>query len=399
MRKYKTIIFTIDILLVAFILFFALLTWLNKDSNTMPGSGLISASPGFLDDSKLPSKSSNPSANPGEEVVDGSPLPGQTNLPIPNDDKEVTMLFTGDVLLSTSTLGAYQRGGLNGMVAKEVVNYLTEADITMVNQEFPFSNRGSKMEKKQYTFRADPKHVSLLTELGIDIVSLANNHTLDFGREALSDTFVALDNAKVKYVGAGENINRAKQIEYITIGQTKVAFIAASRVIPVTDWNATTNKSGLLTTYDPTIALEQIKEASANSDYVVIYVHWGVEHTKEPVAYQKNMAKQYIDAGADVVVGSHPHILQGIEYYQNKPIIYSLGNFVFGKSIEETAMAKVVIGEDKQINVSLIPCYATEGQTRLITEEQSLQKFRQNMQNISYGVKITEENEVVKVVE
>ena len=138
----------------------------------------------------------------------------------------------------------------------------------------------------------------------------------------------------------------------------------------------------MLATYDPTRLLEKIKEAKLVNDYVVVYVHWGVEREEFPKDYQRTLGRQYIDAGADLVVGSHPHVLQGIEYYQGKPIVYSLGNFVFGSSIPKTMLLKVRL-EGEQAELSVIPGTSSAGYTRELTEEGKKQEFYQYLEGIS----------------
>ena len=120
----------------------------------------------------------------------------------------------------------------------------------------------------------------------------------------------------------------------------------------------------MFSTYDPARAVEAIKAARDQCDYLVVYVHWGVERETEPKDYQRAMGRQYIDAGADLVIGSHPHVLQPVEYYNGKPIVYSLGNFVFGSSIPSTILFKVVL-DGEEIQVTEIPCTSSGGYTRL----------------------------------
>ena len=119
------------------------------------------------------------------------------------------MFFTGDVLLRNNTLTGYNREGLNGLISEYLEQEMVEADVTMVNEEFPFSTGGEPMPDKKYTFRTEPKYVKVFQEMGVDIVSLANNHALDYGKEALLDTFMTLDDAGIPYVGAGEKKERA----------------------------------------------------------------------------------------------------------------------------------------------------------------------------------------------
>ena len=336
------------------------------------------------DDSKVVNNEDNVN-----EIINNENTSDEQNL----DDK-ITIVFGGDVLLSDSMVNTYNKNGGNieNIMSKRLLDEFTSADIAMVNQEFPFSLRGTKMQDKQYTFKTDPVYVKVLNEMGLDIVSLANNHTIDFGIDALTDTFETLKEASIQYGGAGNNIDEAKEVKYIDKAGKKVAFLCASRVIPVTTWNATADRPGLLTTYDPTLLLEQIKIAKENADYAVVYVHWGVEHQDKPKDYQKNMAKQYIDAGADVVIGCHTHCLQGVEIYNGKTIIYSMGNFLFGGTIERTMMVK--IGLDSEITTQILPCVAKSYCTSLVEDENKKKEFYEYYRGISFDVDIDEEGYV-----
>ena len=151
-------------------------------------------------------------------------------------DGSTTILFTGDVLFANAFKAGYDADGIKGVIAPELLEELQAADILMVNNEFPFSDRGTPMADKQFTFRCSPGYVKALNEMGVDVVSLANNHTLDYGREALSDTFVALDGAGILYGGAGDSAERAKQVQVIEVHGKKYGFIAVSRVVPTADW-------------------------------------------------------------------------------------------------------------------------------------------------------------------
>lgn len=308
----------------------------------------------------------------------------------------VHMAITGDVLFSTSPLNKYDSGnGITSILSEDLLDKMNSSDITMVNLEFPFSTRGIQMEDKQYTFRADPARASILTQMGVDIVSLANNHTLDFGTEALLDTITTLKENNILSVGAGENLEEAKRPSSIAIKGRNIAFLGASRVIPVTDWNATKYSPGVFTTYDPTLLIEEIKAAKQSNDLVVVYVHWGIEKKEYPEEYQRIMAKQYIDAGADLVIGSHPHVLQGIEYYNGKPIVYSLGNYVFGHTIERTVLLEVTIDEQNTCNLRLIPCETKDAYTHTITSDDKVQEFFSYFEQISYGIKIDKYGNII----
>ena len=307
--------------------------------------------------------------------------------------QDISMIFTGDVLFANSFSMAYGNGGITKVVGSDLLKDLNQANITMVNEEFPFSTRGTQMENKQYTFRADPANVKALQEMGVDIVSLANNHILDFGKDALEDTFQTLDGAGILYAGAGTTAERAKACQTIAVNGKKIGFLAASRVIPEGYWNVDDQAPGVFTTYDGTQLCNALKEAKKTCDYVVAFVHWGVEQQANPEDYQKNLAKQYIDAGADLVIGCHTHCLQGIEYYKGKPIYYSLGNFIFGSDINQSMAVKVTVGANQSATCQLIPVYATKGCTMKLDESKSSALYRY-MESISNGIQISEDGTV-----
>lgn len=384
-KKLRIIIWTINVALIGLLAVIILYTMLQENKKAVD------------DDSVLP---------PSMEVIQSTSKPNQTSVPSkePIDSekpsitpvkKGATLAFVGDICLQNATISAYNQGGLYGLITDELVNRLTKADLSMANQEFTFSNRGTPMKDKQYTFRADPKYVQVLNQLGLDVVTLANNHALDYGIDALRDSFTTLDDANISYVGAGETLDRAKQIEYKEVNGIRFAFIGASRVIPVGGWNATNTKPGMLTTYDPTLALKQIQLAEETADYTIIYVHWGLERKEYPEQYQKNMAKQYIDAGADFVVGSHSHCMQGIEYYKGKPIVYSLGNFIFNRTIQQTALLELTLDEQLHPTLKLTPCFAKNAFTDLIRDPNKVEQFFEYMTEISFGVQVNKEGYII----
>lgn len=309
-------------------------------------------------------------------------------------DQPVNLVFSGDILLSDHVMNAYKNGGIRSVLDSQFQSVIDEADIFMANEEFPFSTRGTPAEDKQFTFRADPSLVSIFKELGIDIVTLANNHAMDYGTDALLDTCETLDKAGIARVGAGKHLEEAKAPVILEAKGKKIGFLGASRVIPVGSWNATSTKPGMLTTYDPKILVDEIRKLREQCDYLVVYVHWGIERKETPEDYQRSLGKQYIDAGADVVIGSHPHVLQGVEYYKGKPIVYSLGNFIFGSSIPKTALLKVQWdGENSKL--TFVPGTSSAGYTRVLENTSQKSDFASYMTSISYGVSIEEDGSVV----
>ena len=332
-----------------------------------------------------PAEKDNAGENPDAENPDIFSEEEAPNAPQDTAEpkENVTLLFAGDLFLTDILQEKYDKNGASAAAAPELLSVTRSADIFMLNQEFPFGTTGEAVEDKEYTFRVDPKYVSLLPELGVDVVTLANNHMLDFGRGPLKETLEALDEAGILHVGAGQNLEEASALKTIEAGGWTIGFLGATRVIPEHSWTASRSNSGLFTTYDPTKLLGEIQAAKQQFDYVVVYVHWGIERNTEPEEYQKSLARQYIDAGADAVIGAHPHVLQGIEYYQGKPIFYSLGNFIFANRTYETMMAELTITDDGT-EVRVIPCVSTANQMGLM-DGSGRAAFYGNLQGLCFG--------------
>ena len=316
------------------------------------------------------------------ELQTESAQEGETETETEINQEDTVLLFGGDVLIKASTESIYKNNGVTGLVSEEILAEMQNADIMMVNHEFQFSTRGEPMEDKQFTFQTDPKNVQILLDLGIDIVSLANNHSLDFGQDALQDTFVTLDEAGILYAGAGDSKERAEELQVIEVNGKKFGFLAATRVIPVAGWDVRNKQPGLFTTYDDTRLVERIRESKEECDFLAVYVHWGIEREEYPEEYQNVIAKHCVEAGADVIIGAHPHVLQGIEFIEGKPIFYSLGNYIFNNSIPKTTLVKVVIKADDTVEYSLIPAFAVNGQTQVM-EGAEAEKLYTYMNEIS----------------
>ncbi len=352
-------------------------------------------------------------ANP--EASSGPDSPGP-EIPAEAEPQPVRLLFSGDIYLSDHVLNAYDRAGdISGVLDDGYRSLIGEADYFAANQEFPFSSRGQQAPDKQYTFRLPESRVSLMNEIGVDLVTLANNHALDFGTDALLDTVSTLDQAGILHVGAGADSEAARQPAIVDVNGVRVGFIGASRVIPVASWTAGASSPGMLTAYDPALLVQTIQETRPLCDYLVVLIHWGVERAEMPVDHQTSLGRQCIDAGADLVVGSHPHVLQGIEYYRGKPIVYSLGNFIFGSSIPRTALLEVSLtpqetssdasqdspqDASRDANVSpdasltLHPGTSSGGFTRMVTEPAKKEEFFQYLEGISFDISIDESGAV-----
>ncbi len=310
----------------------------------------------------------------------------------PSKEEGIRLLFAGDLYLTELLQDKYRRTGIQAAATEELLTFLQEGDLFILNQEFPFGTTGEAMEEKEYTFRVPPDLVSVPVDLGVDLVTLANNHILDFGRGPLTETLEALDGAGIAHVGAGEDLDAAKALKTFEIQGKTLGFLGASRVIPEGSWNASRYNSGVFTTYDATQLVEEIRKAKESCDFVVVLVHWGIERNTFPEDYQKTLACQYIDAGADVVIGSHPHVLQGIEYYQGRPIFYSLGNFIFSNGPYESIVVELELTGD-ETRVRVIPCASEGNQMGLLSDKLN---YYQRLEELSFGIQILEDGSVLE---
>jgi poly-gamma-glutamate synthesis protein (capsule biosynthesis protein) len=315
-----------------------------------------------------------------------NPSPTVTKTP-QNKKDNITLSFAGDVLLDNGVANVMDQKGAN-FILSDVKPVLSSSDISMVNLECPISTRGTKAKDKQFTFRAKPSSVDALTSAGIDVVTLANNHILDFGMDAMLDTFTSLDKANIKYVGAGHDLDKASMPKYYSINGFNVAILGSSHVIPVADWAAGKNKPGVAITYNPTRLLSEISNAKKNANIVVVYVHWGTERNTKPDTYQRNLAKKYIDSGADLVIGAHPHVLQGFEYYKGKLIAYSLGNFVFTNIKNDTMILNVKFNKDKSYTASISPCAIDNCRPVLLKDKNKQATLFNKLQQLSFGASV-----------
>ena len=297
------------------------------------------------------------------------------------ENGETELVFVGDTGFfdGYSVMNKYNsRGeGIKGLVSEEVIEIMRNATITMANNEFTFTTRGYPIPHKTWTFRGNPKNVSIYYELGVDIVGLANNHAYDYGPDSLTDTLKTLDDAGIARLGAGENLEEAKAPYFYIVNGYKIAIVAGSAIDPYSTRGATDSQSGVFQIFDTVSMSREISEAKEKADYVIAYVHWGIESTTNLTAGQKSMGKAFVDAGADVVVGMHSHCMQGLEYYKGKLIIYSLGNFVFSSHNLTCGMYKLTINEDGEMINVFYPMMQTSNFTYINSGEKGAQQLAQ----------------------
>lgn len=280
---------------------------------------------------------------------------------------DINFTYSGYVMTHARTLP----GSVLDCIDETFQNEMKSADIMLVNNEFPYSDRGEPQPDKKFTFRSEPENVKYLADMGVDIVSLANNHAYDYGHDAFIDTMAILDEAGIARVGAGMNAQEASAPATFVINGYKVAYLACCGVeSPIKTPVAGEDSEGIMGSYDGGEAMvTAIKAAKEYCDYVIVYPHWGYENTTELTAAQKANGKKYIDAGADAVIGDHSHILQGMEFYNGKPIIYSMGNFWFNTRNQPTIMLKLEIGRGGEMTTTIIPGMQENSETHYMEDE------------------------------
>lgn len=329
-----------------------------------------------------------------EEVLEVSVLPE-----VPEVTGPVVMAFGGDVCFHDEYANMHslkKRGGkIESSLSADLLAEMKGADILMVNNEFTYSGRGVPLEGKAFAFRSRPENVGLLHEMGVDIVSLANNHVYDWGEDALFDTLDTLKNAEIPYVGAGRNLDEASEPFYYETNGRTIAFVSATQVERndhpdtrgATEVTAGTFRCFSQEEFDR--LLQVIREADANADMTVVYIHWGTENTDELHWAQEWQAPEMIKAGADLIVGDHPHCLQGIDFIDGVPVFYSLGNFWFNSKSLDTGLLKVTLDEEGGLVCQFLPALQHDCRTDLASGAEK-KRILDYLQCISPDVTIDE---------
>ncbi|MBE0416186.1 MAG: CapA family protein [Coriobacteriia bacterium] len=305
-----------------------------------------------------------------ETTVTLAPVAEPVEPPAPSLPATLTVAAVGDMHFDRRVKELIEReGGLAPL--KYVADRLSAVDIAVGNLESPLSNGGTPWPNKDVHFRGDPRGIEGLRASDFTFLSLANNHILDYGTEALVDTVSALDLAGIGYAGAGIDRAAAWKPAVATYGDTTVAFLSFSHILPA-GFIATDSKAGLAPgRTDMSAVTEAIRTAKEEHDYVLVSFHWGVEYVDDANADQVRDARAAIDAGADMVLSHHPHVIQGIEFYNDGFIAYSLGDFVFDHYSRKTGEAFILeadLGPHGIANVRAAPVYLYSiGQPRIVT--------------------------------
>lgn len=263
-----------------------------------------------------------------ERVPKPTTGPASTTPPTPAGPPpgQVTLAFAGDVHFAGRTANRARSGA---QVLGPINQVLAAADIGMVNLESAITERGTE-EPKQYHFRAPATVLDSLRVAGLDVITMANNHAVDYGAVGLSDTLAAIASHQLPVVGVGANAARAYAPWYTTVRGTRVAIIAASQVHDRTlaAWTAGETSPGIASAASPRL-LASVRAARQQAAIVVVYLHWGTEGAGCPNPEQRAVAQALSEAGADAVVGTHAHLLLGAGWLGGTYVDYGLGNFLW----------------------------------------------------------------------
>ena len=273
------------------------------------------------------------------------------------------------------TLGIYdQSGELKQMLSEELLNAMTQADVFFLNQECSISSEGEALEGKG-VLHANADRMKILEGLGADVVSLGNEHAADFGQDALKENLELLKTAKIAAVGAGADAKQAKQPVYLIVNGIKIGFTAASGVEDTFDLAAGEGKAGIQEYTDTKQYEDVIREAAANCDYLIVYDHEGKGDTNNVEAYQKEHAAAFLEAGADLVLGGHSDRLQGMEYINGKPVVYSMGSVLTDGTSRYAGILKLTIKPEGLEQMEIVPAIQTEEKTEYLDAKEEQKKL------------------------
>lgn len=319
------------------------------------------------------------------------------------DNEKIVISLGGDIMFDRGVKKNINKYGIEYPFSG-VRDIFKKDDITFLNLETSITNISKPANpKKEYNFASDPKTAKELKNSSVEIVSLSNNHSMDYGHKGFVDTMNYLDDAEVLYVGGGRNYEEALKYKTIEVKGKKIGFLGFSRVIPSSTWRATKDRAGHIGLYDYEIdkILPYIKDVKSKVDYLVLAVHWQGMPSEKIAANITKAGHKLIDAGVDVVVGTHPHVMQATEFYKNGVIFYSLGNFIFDnpspRQIKTAVVQLEVNTKDLKTKIKYIPCKSVNTKPTVIEDKERITEIRyMNKLNSKFNSYIQEDGYMVK---
>ncbi|MEX0598072.1 MAG: CapA family protein [Candidatus Paceibacterota bacterium] len=281
-----------------------------------------------------------PTNNPSDKTLVDEILEDKSSIEdVKSNNKKINILSFGDMMLDRYIRKFIDNKGINA-IFENITPLMKNKDMVVANLEGSISNFLPKpLQPNNVKFTFDPKVVPELKKLGFTHFSLANNHSSDFGAEGITQTKEFLDKEGIKYFGDSNNKNSMSYIQ--DLDGFKIGLIGYHELFNP----------------DTTSTIQEIKNIREQSDFIIIYPHWGVEYKTLFSKSQQEKAYQFIDAGADAIIGSHPHVIQPIEIYKNKAIFYSLGNFIFDQTFSQNTQQGLAVNislENNNISYEVI---------------------------------------------
>ena len=301
-------------------------------------------------------------------IVFLSPVELSRRSEMPPVEPSISFAAVGDVLLDRGIAKKIKKNGLDWPFGK-VGETIRSADLAFCNLECPLSAGGHKITKF-ICFKADPKNLKCVSDAGFDIVSTANNHALDAGRKGLIETLRHLDEAGIAHAGSGPDLEAAKSPTILEINGVKVAFLARNMLFPEGVWFRT--DAPTIAGLDESRIESEVADARSKADVVIVSLHWGVEYRKKPMDSQIVLGRKLIDAGANLVIGHHPHCTQPVERYHGGVIAYSLGNFLFDSRnpvCMQTMILKCRLSKSGVSDLEIIPARVKKWRPEVLKQD------------------------------
>lgn len=264
------------------------------------------------------------------------------------EPKSITLIFGGDVMLSRRVNDQMVKNNDYAWPFKNIAAYLNSANLTIINLESPFADaKNYFVPTGSFSFKTDPQAVAGLLKSGLDLVALANNHILNQGMDGLKTTIKILTANNIKMIGAGENETAARHPEIFTVQNKKFGFLNYSYL---SDNSVATDDRAGVADMNIEKMVAEVADLKKEADFVTVIIHAGEEYTTRPNEQQTSFAHHAIESGADLIIGHHPHWPQIIEFYQEKPIIYSLGNLIFDQMWSEETRLGLIAEINTEVN-------------------------------------------------
>lgn len=296
----------------------------------------------------------------------------------------VTVLASGDVSLGRQTGQKILAGEINYPFAN-MGDILKSADITFANLESQLVDLNGETQSptNEYRFAGPPEGAMTLRDAGIDIVSVANNHMWDYGQDGLQETLDSLSAQEVLYVGASVESDKRFEPKVLEVKGKKIAFLAMTELL---NGYENVGADQFIAFNDSKKLIETIQSIKDNVDWVIVSLHTGTEYAPKPSSGTVKLAHDLIDAGADAILGHHPHVPQQIEVYNNKPIFYSLGNFAFWQPFtfwtQNSFLAKLKLTVPHEVDYEIVPIKAG-WQPELLTDSQAIETLMERINGTS----------------